>query len=219
MKNTMVIRRKDGSIYKLRGPNKLLIEQEFWNNEEQLVIHNFDQLSKVFVGMSESPKPPPKKEPDTTLLDIGQIVQSLNDATDTLTEPEPIIATLPEPVVEPVSTPGNRQKSQFRTHERHTLFCLPAEVREHEDDLYEETIVHVAYKDPFRFQAAIAFSNDAQIGFWTTVEHVTTRSVIFHPTRYRWWQVQERLNDPGGDGFVLHCVPSKLKPDFSPATS
>ena len=42
----MAIYRKDGSIFKLNGPNPLLVDQDQWDN---FVVHNKKELGKKII--------------------------------------------------------------------------------------------------------------------------------------------------------------------------
>ena len=182
----MVIKRLDGSDYRIKGPNKLLLNQDIWFNDERLQLHNFDQLIKEVINV----------EP------VKQYV-------------EPVVEKVPPP--EPVEEPVNR--SQHRSGERLLLFCLPTKKVEYTDPLYGDVMTRYAYGDPFQFQASVADDSDTRMSYWTTIDKVTEQSVIFHPSRMRWWKVQKIEVDKTSDGWLLRCTPSDIKPDFTTAIS
>lgn len=228
----MAIRRKDGSIYRLRGPNKLLVSQNFWNHDEHFVLHNFDRLTSIVAWEPPKPvlKPAPlpltmkKKDEVFDSAALEKIIESVSGNPQIVIEepkttlpiqpptPEPLKA---EPEPEPVVSEEPTQKSPHRNSKRHMLFCLPANVSESRDDLYDESYVRIDYKDPFRFQAAFVQDNDIKTIYWTTVQQATNRSIVFHPDRRRWWRVSEIVPCSSGDGVLLGCIPSDIKPDFS----
>ena len=213
----MVIRRKDGSIYKLRGPNRLLTNQEFWTNEDKLFLHNFDHLTKVVIDTpTPATKMPSKPVPGLEGMD-GHFDDLKIEKLPSADEPkqEPLGKLLPQEVL--AAAPEN--KSIFRTYNRCWLYCLPADVSTVKDRLYEQDYVRVKYKDPFRFQGAIAGSSDVRMFFWTTIDQVTPRSVVFHPGTRRWWEAQDIRPDTNNDGIVCTCVPSQVTPDFGAMTS
>ncbi|RKY76261.1 hypothetical protein DRQ00_09075 [candidate division KSB1 bacterium] len=199
----MAIRRKDGSVYKLRGPNKLLTSQEFWSQGDKLLTHNFDRIAKIIIDTPTPAIQPPSKPALSAGLDGFKPQEELKQ--------EPLKTA---PVGEKVSIPPEDQ-SPFRSHDRCWLYCLPANVSKVMDRLYEEDYVRIQYKDPFRFQGAIVGSSDVRMAFWTTVEHITPRSIIFHPDTRRWWEVQDVAIENTNDGIVYTCVPSSTTPDFS----
>ena len=53
----MPIHRKDGSVFKLTGPNKIMITQELWDNEEFIIMHNFNDITKVTLEGVDTDKP------------------------------------------------------------------------------------------------------------------------------------------------------------------
>ena len=44
----MVIKNKDGSVYKLQGPNPLMEDQAFWNALENFTLHNTEWKKTIF---------------------------------------------------------------------------------------------------------------------------------------------------------------------------
>jgi len=204
----MVIKRKDGSIYKLRGPNKLLIAQEFWNEDDKLLIHNFDLLSTVILG---TPTSQPPHSDGWEAPKAAPVMEAPEPEPELILEPEPE----PEPLPEPEAEELPEHPSTFRNRERYWLYCLPANQSKTKDQLYNQETIRTSFKDPFRFQGALAAYSDLRLSFWTTVEQITVKSVIFDPDEHRWWQIHEIQNDPSGDGVIATCVPSKLKPDFT----
>jgi hypothetical protein len=217
----MPIRRKDGSIYKLRGPNKLLIGQHFWQNDEEIVLHNFGNLDVEVVETEKFHIPQPALPATATKRDEAFDASQLEQILDTISQTTDLVDDVtiePEPEPEPEPEAQEGTLSPFRTRERHMLYCLPAKATEHKDDLYEERIIHIDYQSPFKFQSAIVDSNDIKTVYWTTVKQVTSRSILFHPERRRWWRVSRALPCPSGDGTLLECVPSDIKPDFSAAS-
>ncbi len=222
----MPILRKDGSVFKLTGPNKIMVTQELWGNEEFIVMHNFDGISKVTLEGTDTDTPVITL-PEPVILESGaslnipvpieavvHIEKQLEPEVEASPDPEPS----PEIELEPLPTEqedDHRHKSSYRSLSITELFCLPATVSLHTDELYGEEIIRVNYQDPFKLQATIVASSDIRIIFWTTVKKVTEKSVLFHRVHRRWWRVQEIQDDASGDGVVLVCIPSDLKPDFT----
>ena len=48
----MVIKNKDGSIYRLKEPNPLVVDQEWDLLESDLIFHNFDWASETLADDS-----------------------------------------------------------------------------------------------------------------------------------------------------------------------
>lgn len=217
----MALKRKDGSVYKLRSPNKLMKRQDLWINDEILTIHNFDQLSPITLEIDEVAVNPPSPEPEFSETESANNETTPNDIpeyyqppVDMSISPVAIDKSIPQELEsKEILQPENR--SQFRESQRLTMYCLPVITISSKDDLYEEEVVAAKYGNPFKFQASIVNNTDFRILYWTTVTQVTETSIIFHPERKRWWSVQSINSDPSGDGFILTCIPSRLKPSFA----
>jgi len=213
----MVIRRKDGSIYRLRGPNKLLIEQEFWlDDDEKVVIHNLDNLEKVILGTEEivETPPPPAEEvapPTSSTVSVEEVGVITTEPTDMPPVPTP---TPPPAPKEPVMENPSRHRSETKVK----LYCLPAKQTTTRDRLYDQDITRMSYQQPFSFWGTVVATGDLRMLFWSSVSVITNRSIIFSPEERRWWEVQQLDDDPSGDGFLFTCVPSRLKPDFTATT-
>lgn len=212
----MVLRRKDGTPYKLRGPNKLLTNQNFWD-AETTYLKNFDQLTGETVEIESAPKKQPAQQVEPVakdrIISHEETMSIIDSVTETVAKLEPPVEWKPEP--KPVPPPPEKPKSQFRARERAMLYCLPTERVEQRDPLYGETVVRFKFKEPFQFQASIVEAGDMRIAYWTTVNQVTEGSVLFHPIRRRWWRAIKIASDPQGDGVIIHCLPSDIKPDFT----
>ena len=71
-----MIKKKDGTVYRLNSPNPLVSDQEFWAEKDEFIIHNFDW--------------------DKTLTELGDFLPSFP-----LQKPEPEEPKIIEPEVEP----------------------------------------------------------------------------------------------------------------------
>ena len=202
----MTIKRKTGEPYKLRGPNKLLVSQNFWDLETTY-LKNFEHLVGEPIEIDSAPPKKPVRfvepAPNDRIISHEETLSIINSVNDTVAESEPPIDLVPEP--KPVLPPTDKPKSQFRARERFVLYCLPAERVEQ----------RLRFKDPFQFQASLAEIGDIRIAYWTTVSQVTEGSVIFDPSRRRWWRATRIVSDQQGDGVMVHCLPSDIKPDFT----
>lgn len=187
------IKRKDGSIYKLRGPNPLLADQEIWS-KESIVMHNMGN-----VGRADSEPIPPQPVPKPMPVQ----------------EPAPLPALPPEHKVkapEPKKVePTIEQKK--RTESDEIMFCLPAVMQEQKDPLYGDTYKKVAYREPFRFLARVLQQNDVQFVIFTTDSRVVEHSIVYHPDLRRWWKATEIAETKDGR-FVKHFV-SDVTPSFA----
>lgn len=193
----MVIRNKDGSIFKLRHPNPLMLDQDFWDKEEEVETFNFNKIK----GLKEEIVFPQKQEEKVVYTEDPEIVE------------EPAPTSLPEKT-EPVKEEA-KYKSPYRKMKRKYLNCLPVEIKKYKDELYDEDREEFRYRKPFKFQAVVLTNNDIFFIFWTTIEQVTERSIVFDGDYRRWWQVNTIKDTEEGDGFIAECSPSTLQPDFS----
>lgn len=94
------------------------------------------------------------------------------------------------------------------------VHCLPAVVRVHTDELYDERHVTRSYGDKFLFDATTESRTDLSLVLWTPRKAVTPGSVLYPRTGHaRWWRVAEA--ERAGSGFRLACVPSDEHPSFA----
>lgn len=217
----MAIRKKDGSTYKLVGPNPMLVGQERWDEDAVFRIHNFEKYNKEVYEIEPLPEEKPvKSEQDNIvvverkpLVEVKPIEQPLKQEPNE-EAPKPKRKKKSPVVEEPVVVDG-RPKSPYRSYERVLFYCLPAKIEEIFDELYREKRTHVAYNSPFKFAGTIVKSDDVYFMVWTTVDKLSKYSIIYHPEHRRWWKVGQVIADPSGDGLLVHCSISDLEPDFS----
>lgn len=182
----MSIKNRDGTIYKLRGPNPFMREQIAW---DEFSLHNMN-----FPGITvldDQPK-------------IPEIQLETKDFTTELTETkEPVLEKIPEPI--PTNTKGLQKID---------VHCLPAAIRERSDSLYGEKYQTIQYGNPFVFEAVIFKEEDFFIQMWTNAQSVGRGSVLYpRKGTQRWWKVTER--EEKNDGWILTAVVSEYTPSFS----
>jgi hypothetical protein len=212
----MVIKNKDGSVYKLQGPNPLMEDQAFWNSLENFTLHNTEWKKTIFgddgeliprdndfqvdnaspVAEPETEKPKPKP-PEVKLPtpSVPKPVEPLNQAEDELKE--------------------NPKNSELPTIKNKVIIhCLPASTKEHFDDFYGEHYNKISYGDKFSFEAVIVENEDLAMTFWTTTDAVSPGSIVYPQDREkRWWRVQTKIEKSGG--YLIYSVASNVQPDFS----
>ena len=185
----------------------MMTEQEIWNDDVVLRIHNFDKLdATVTYGIQEDVQP--FETPFKNVVELPPEPMPIVEPP----KPQPVVMPPPPP---PVPEVTDRPRSKYRTAERETFFCLPAVMVEKTDKLYGDKIMRVAYQDPFKFQGAVIEQSDFQCLMWTTVKQITVNSIIYSSDARRWWKVTEIHSDERNDGFVLVSVVSDLQPDFT----
>lgn len=78
----MAIKRKDGSVYKLQGPNPLMQDQSFWDGEKS-VVHNFS--FKEIVTSDDNLEDVPCEEINVAIKEVDPATINLKNRT-----PQPI---------------------------------------------------------------------------------------------------------------------------------
>jgi hypothetical protein len=212
----MTIRKKDGNIYVLEGPNPIVKTQVVWD-PSGLVFHNFSWDEVTFSQVSTTAR----KKADET--------------------PEVFIPTTTSAPIEPVESikkeidevpSENREFDLPYIKYKVLCYCLPAKTKVHNDKLYGESWQRVTYDKKFIFPCVVIQSSDISFEFWTSDprRQIEEKSIIYpfsyevHNTatdsydkvpydEYRWWKVSGREEKEGG--WLLSCVPSEAQPDFS----
>ncbi len=198
----MTIYNKDGTPFRLKGPNPLMKEQEITNDWH--LVHNF-RANEEIVNYRPGKKPTKKvikaPEPEPEPPKVEPVVE-------VKPEPMPVIEE-PEVEVEDEVTPPEPVKEEPRGS---MCWCLPATVKQYIDPLYGETKVKLAYGDKFKIEVVPVQVGDINYSVWTTAM-VPTNSILYMPQDRRWWRVlKTTLQDNGG--FIVTCMPSTEKPSF-----
>lgn len=220
----MAIRNKDGSIYKLRGPNPLLVEQADWD-KSQVHLINMDWKSEVVedkknpikemregvidigeeLNLEENPKP----EVKTKAVPAKKFIEDVNAPAKKTLQSRPIKAD--EVIIE--VSPKLARILKERSVE---YYCAPAVgVKTHNDDLYDSTYKTTIYGEKFIFDAVIIAASDFRLQFWC-VKHVNKDSIVYRKDKEggeRWWRISNV--EARSDGFLVVADISDLNPDFS----
>jgi hypothetical protein len=218
----MTIKKKDGSVYVLKGPNKLLKNQDFFDIKK-CIFHNF-YWEEIYSENQEKTitkiKKPQTPEPIQHKIKMEEPQPELEFIQ---TEPEVVIQTEPEKVVE-----SNFPKIKYKV----TMHCLPAETVIYNDELYGESKEKITYKDKFIFPSVIINNSDIGMSFWTSdPDNKITKNSIVYPfsyevynqktssydkvpfDQYRWWKVIDKIEK--NNGWLISSIPSMHHPDFS----
>lgn len=214
----MVIKNKNGSEYKLRGPNPIMIQQDLWENfqlhnmqfqeeHRENTVSHVASVKKINLGQS------------VTIQDNIQSLASKPVETPNPT-PQPTVFKYEIPKIEPTPSPEiekvYRPKSisdKLKSYNKDVLNCLPAKSKTITDTLYEEKTVKVTYGDQFLFEAIIIDESDFELLFWSHLENIQKYSIVYPRNKNkRWWKVESVSNAP--EGFFLKCRPSDVQPSF-----
>lgn len=223
----MTIKKKDGNVYLLEGPNKLLKEQQKIDLSK-CVFHNFDwdeitskriQESKpIKVNKTTVPIPPPPENVFVQPLEKINITKELKE--------EKIKEAIKEEKEEEVEFKLPLLKIKVLMH------CLPAILVNKKDSFYGDSWQTIKYGNKFIFPSVIISNNDLQMEFWTSdpKEQISEKSIIFPFSyeiynqdtnsydrvpfdEYRWWKVTKKEEKQGG--YLFTTMPSQDQPDFS----
>lgn len=229
----MTIKKKDGNVYILEGPNKLAKNQEKIDLSK-CVFHNFSWDEIVWKGKSAS----------KVSVNSGQTIERPAPPKSSLPEfPIPKPMEKEEPIVEApkIEVPKQAPKVEKQKEDSFNfpilkvkvlMHCLPAKVKTHKDLLYGDSWERVVYGDKFVFPSVMISNNDLQMQFWTSDPNsqISEKSIIY-PFSYeiynqntqdydkvpfnehRWWKVSSKEEKEGG--WLFSSIPSQDHPDFS----
>lgn len=221
----MAIRKKDGNVYVLEGPNPVVKDQVAWD-PDGLVFHNFHWEEFLFSKVARNrPKPQPKEE--TPRIQPPPKEEILK-AEAPNTPPKEEIARVEAPEPEPSPREFDLPYIKYKV----LCYCLPATTKVHVDKLYGESWQKVSYGKKIIFPCVVMDSADMLLEFWTSDPNgqVSEHSIVYpfsyevhNPVtdsydripydEYRWWKVSDR--EPKEGGWLVRCVPSESQPDFS----
>lgn len=202
----MTLYNKDGSVYKLSGPNPAMRDQKLWGD---FVTHNMAWKPEV----SE----------DNTVLKPHEsdffVKESFLDALSAAKEEIKVSETKAvEPQKPEMRTPVVRHDSENDVanpeHIQKTfIHCLPAQLKERRDDLYGEVYKTIKYGSPISFEAVVVAHTDFTYEIWTDTDKINNGSILYPKTGFkRWWRVQEKIQKESG--WLLKSIPSDYQPSF-----
>jgi hypothetical protein len=189
----MAIKNKDGTVFKISGPNPLMEEQTLWKG---FTKHNFEWTEEI------------DKENKSKAFEIKQNKEEVVFEEKKAEEKKIVVEETKKIVIEE----PKKEEKKISDHKTIKCFCLPAIVIEKKDDLYEETYQKIEYHDKFIFETVIIEKQDIYIKFWT-MEKITKNSIIYPKNKdKRWWKVSEESEAPMG--FIYMAIISDYTPSF-----
>jgi hypothetical protein len=204
----MPILKRDGTPYKLSGPNPLMKNQSGWSRTGKYVCHNCHWQPEVFPDPNIEYVPRAKYAPPP--IRQGKIPEA--DFFEELNAKPEVVAT---PDKQPDKQSDEDIDFAFLRDNLIVVHCLPAHYREHRDELYGQRYKSVRYGNKYTFEAIIIEQGDLQILLWTTKE--LTEGSILYPQNMdkRWWKVEKISSKAQDGGFLIRANLSEYQPDFS----
>jgi hypothetical protein len=190
----MVIKNKDGSVYKLRSPNALMKDQRFWTDYKS---HNMKWKLTITEGGSEV------ERVQTDFVMKDSFVEELASTAPVRDEQKP---------QEPPVAKTQKAEDPLDGIPRCFIYCLPASMSQKRDALYDDEYISIKYGEPYSLEGVMTEEHDLCINFWTTAD-IPRESVIFPKNNQkRWWKVVGSEVSHGGKVYV--CAPSTYQPHF-----
>lgn len=208
----MALKNKDGTPYRLAGPNPVMKTQSFWGDFQ---LHNMKWSGEKYLDtLSRNIEKSPKsfvEELEETKGDIQIVVPGVKSMEAPAEQPEEaeIVERRPE-----VRRDASRDEARDQSSvDKVFIHCLPAIVRMKRDELYGDVYKKVTYGDPFSFEGVVISEDDMSLQFWTTVD-VKDESIVYPKINSkRWWRVLS--SEKKAAGVLYLTVPSDKQPSFS----
>jgi hypothetical protein len=169
----MVIKKKDGSFYKISGPNPLMNNQYLWKDYKK---YNFDWLPEVVK--------------DETFINVikDQEVKP-EEKQEEKEQEQKVIKQLAEKII---------KSENIKKYNPIPCFCLPAKTTEKKDDLYDESFRRTEYLEKFTIEIIILDKDDLYIKIWCK-DQLTEKSILYPRNKdKRWWKIIEVSSAPSG---------------------
>lgn len=195
----MAIKNKDGSTYRISGPNPLMNKQDFWKD---FITHNFDWVSEI--AKDETHKILKNYEFDKIKKN-----ENIEDKTETIEDKTEIESKIEikeqEPKIEEI-------KNNIKKYNSILSFCLPAKNTEKKDNVYDESYTKTDYMDKFLVDIVILEQEDFFIKIWCD-KLLTKKSIIYPKNKdKRWWKISEVESAPVGYYYLANI--SDYTPSF-----
>jgi hypothetical protein len=217
----MPIKNRDGTEYRLQGPNKIMKEQSFWDRNSVELL-NFGEWKEV-VYKDQQVTPMKVLDEFMSRLSPNEVTFTPPKKVEPKPEPEPFTLPPPPPPVvkprprveleeiqQPVVTVDERIELRQKTYS-----CLPMHLRKKVDELYGDESVEQVFGKKFSFYGVPMENNDLMFTFWTKTK-LENGSIVFEGGVERnssWWQVQKSEADSGG--YIVTTIVSDFNPDMS----
>lgn len=193
----MPIKNKDGTQFKLQGPNPLMKTQDL--DGENIIVHNLNHEEITGEDTSRQHRDIPNP------FDVIDIQQSVEEFMG-----DHVIETPPTPV--PPPPPKIEPKPKAVASNKLLAWCLPALIKEEVNPLYGEIKRSLGgYGDKFSFETVLLNRSIVSVDFWSPVS-IEKNSIIYLWDQREWWRVSNYKQHE--NGWVLTCYPSDHHPSF-----
>lgn len=202
----MALYNKDGTVYKLVGPNPAMKTQILWGD---FVLHNLKwdgekaedknvQVAQVDLKPETFLESLDKAKAEIKVVEVRQELQPEP------IERKPIVKA--DPVIQEELNPTEKINKVF-------VHCLPATLRERKDELYGDTYKTIQYGERTSFEGIMIEDGDLSVQIWTDSDKIGISSILYPKTNgMRWWRVQNK--EPKANGWILTATPSDYQPSF-----
>jgi hypothetical protein len=199
----MAVYKKDGSVYKLTGPNILMFTQDNWGT---FTTHNLKNLSNFKIESNISHVVLGSKK-ELKLPEQPKIIEEKPEIkfTEKNNQKEPVVAEQPKFIQKP--------KNEYEDFDKTIMHCALAKMEEKKDSLYGDVAVKVKFIEKFTFESIVLSLNDFTLIFWTMLDKLTIGSILYpQDDSKRWWEIKEIESVPGG--YKVICVFTRNTPSF-----
>lgn len=221
----MPLYNKDGTLYRLQGPNPAMKTQQFWNDykthnmnwepqksQDEAILVPIDsniKISESFISELEINQPEIKvveARPDEI------IEKPIKSEINVVEEKIPILEQNSLPKQE-IQIPASNSKDNLDDLEKTFIHVLPAIIKNKKDYLYGEEYQTIEYLKPTSFEGIVLEELDILMKIWTDTDQFKPGSVLYPKMQgKRWWRIQEVVKKP--QGYFLICAPSDYQPSF-----
>lgn len=222
----MALKNKDGTVYKLRGPNPVLKDQKLWDSFK---VHNMQVQGEIQPDASDiqairtdfqvrnnflDDLDQAAAEQEANSIDIKVVESVAKTELPKLQISEPIkvkeTRAVEAPLPETIPAKSIDVPKIF-------IYCLPAVIKSKTDEVYGDNYQTIKYNDPFSFEGIVLDQSDLTFKFWTQTDSLTSQiqhgSVLFPKgNQRRWWRVQNKIEKTGG--WIITAHPSDFQPHF-----
>jgi hypothetical protein len=165
----MTLKKSDGTEFKLKTPNPLMLKQDEWSND--VILHNMTFEERTYI-------PRIIKIKEVKLQEVPK-----EEKIETIEVTEKIVETV-EKVEE-----SKKEENIFDNSGKLFCFVLPAEIKTATDSLYGEKIKRIVYGNKFTMEIEKRNQDTFSCVFWTNARPLEKSSIMYIPTDKQWWKV------------------------------